>query len=119
MLLRVDVLARGALHAVQALALVLGHLAVGLGVRLGLVDVRLLLFELVGFLGRQLARGSAVGDAGLLVGFALVDARGGGRRGGLRERADGSDGQRGGDEGVFDWLCSRLLWMESRADGQS
>ena len=55
-LLRVNVLTGRVLHAVQALALVLGHGAVGLGVGFGLVDRRLLFLEAHGFLARQLAR---------------------------------------------------------------
>ena len=74
MLLRVDVLARAVLRAVQAGGFALRDLAVGLVLGFDRVDPGLLFLEAVGFLRRELARGCAFGDTALLARFALVDA---------------------------------------------
>ena len=64
---------------------------------LGLLTATEPLFEPVGLLGTELARSGALRDARLLLGFALIDARGSRCRRGLREGADRCDRQGDGD----------------------
>ena len=84
----------------QLATLLARDLAVGLVAGFDGRDARLLLVEAIGLARRQRARCDAGVDALLLVGLALVDARRDGSCG-LRERADGRDGQRdaGGEGG--------------------
>jgi hypothetical protein len=83
-LLLVDVLAGLVFHVLQMLALFSCHRAVGLGLGLDIVDMGLLLLEAIGLARVQLAGCGALRDAGLLVRFALIDARGGRGGGGGR-----------------------------------
>src|SRR6476619_1979496 len=74
-LLLVDLLALLVLRLGEPGALLLRDLAVGLGLGLHLLDLRLALLELCGFLFGELARLHALLDARFLVRLALVDAR--------------------------------------------
>ena len=75
MALAIDLLALAVGHVVDAVALLLGHHAVGAGAGLGTVDRPLALFEAIGLAAGDLAALDALLDAVLLVVLALVDAR--------------------------------------------
>src|SRR5664279_1106412 len=109
-LLRVDILAGTVLHAMQLAALLGRDRAVGLVLRFDGGHARLLLVEAIGLAGGELARRDAGVDALLLIGLALIDA-GRHRRGGLREGAEGSDGQREAGGECRELVHGDVLWV--------
>jgi hypothetical protein len=90
MFLAIDMTALHILGVLDTRTLPFRNLAIGFGPRFHVIDMRLAFFQTHGFALRQRPRLHPLVDAPLLIGLALVDARGAGLRHG-RQGKGGKD----------------------------